>query len=293
MRSLFSTLLAFSIPCQIIASHNGNSTVLGVRTVTVQSNETLRSITEFNHTTKYLEWKLAANAANTTIDQLVESQLALEFDVCFPSKFCPKVTANLNLFEEAFENEVCAEYCDETRFSHTLEVLSVCQDGGHTNYADSGCIDFGLSLQASSKAEAMAVKKELGASIVSSKPVWRALLREIAPEFDNDVTETGILGYYISQDNNETWYPAWDDGQELCKNDAPPFYMKLDPNEYLFPTMTDCCRKHYWWNVRGCAEPENRPCPEGYVPTDEQITREGIFTGKYFGKYPNIFYSGW
>ena len=70
--------------------------------------------------------------------------------------------------------------------------------------------------------------------------------------------------------------------------------MKLDPDTYLAPTMKDCCRKHYCWNVRGCAKTEKRPCPEGYVPTDgEGHGWNPLMDGEFYGSYPNIMYSGW
>ena len=173
------------------------------------------------------------------------------------------------------------------------QILSVCE-ADHATASGHGCIDFGLTMQASSRDEAESIKLELGQYIATSSSLWRELLRELSGE-NVEVDDPDIIGTSISPTMDQIWYPAWNSGSDLCSNDANvPFYMRLDPEEYLAPTMTDCCRKHYWWNVRGCAEPQNRPCPEGYNPADPEIVKaQGLMNGKYFGKYPNIFYSGW
>mmetsp|Transcript_12651 Transcript_12651/g.30873 ORF Transcript_12651/g.30873 Transcript_12651/m.30873 type:complete len:367 (-) Transcript_12651:72-1172(-) len=266
---------------------------LGKVEVSVISNQKLSRIDEFDYISSHKQQREQAQAAEQTNKKL-EFQLALQFDVCFPKHYCPIVTTNKDVFKEKFDSYVCRGYCDQVQYHASLKVLDVCEIGGSNNNGiDNQCINFGLTMQASSKSEAEDIYQELRGIIVSSESVWRELLNELAPQSDPKVGNPDVLGHHISRNTGETWYPAWDSGNELCSNDQNiPFYMKLDPDEYLAPTMTDCCRKHYWWNVRGCAKPENRPCPEGSVPTAEQIANEGIMSGKYFGKYPNIFYPG-
>lgn len=298
MRSLKCPAPLSMLLAVLAAARRGSadSVHLGNVHVSVISNQTLKMLTEFNYTTQGLEHYQHAKEAGITVEESVASRMSLQFDVCFPAKYCSVVSTNRNIFHERFDAHVCRHYCDEASYRSETEVLSVCEVHAATSGYDprgTGCIDFGVVIQATSLDEAGRIKRELGEYISLSKPVWRELLRELS-DFDGDVGDTGIVGSGVySANSDETWYPAWDSGHELCSNGPPPFYMTLDPEEYLASTMTDCCRKHYWWNVRGCAEPQNRPCPEGYVPTDEQTQKEGLMSGKYFGRYPNIFYSGW
>lgn len=285
-------ILSLTAIGQILPKCTSASYVLGTIQVAVQSNETLSLITEFNYTNEQIQNRQRAREANITVEELIASQLALEFDVCFPVNYCPVVVENILQFESVFVTDVCGSYCSQVQYNAALELIGVCED--HSYRHGNGCIDFGLTIQASSRPEAEEIKRELGSSIVSSKSVFRDLLRDLAPHFNGDVDDPDILGSDISENLPQTWYPAWNKGDELCSNDGKePFYMKLDPNQYLAPTMTDCCRKHYWWDVRGCAAPEKTPCPEGYVPTEDDVGWNPLMSGKYYDSYPNIMYPGW
>ena len=278
------------LPTLLIRGTEAHS--LGSVFVNVQSNETLHMITEFNFTnhTQYHGPQVFP------VQELNEASLAMEIDICFPNYYCPKVIEYLYEFETTFLTEICKVYCVEPVYDHALEILSVCEEGSGSNtYNGDGCVDFGLTIHAHDRAKAEEIKLELGALVVDSKPAFWELLHTLAPEFKDNESDLdpNVAGDSVNEDAGETWYPAWNDGNEDCSNDGnPPFYMQLEPENYIFQTRTDCCRKHFWWSVRGCAEPEKRPCPEGYVPDAEQTEREGIMSGKYYGSYPNIFYPG-
>lgn len=244
-------------------------------------------------TNYYVRARLHAHQLGTTVDELVAAQLNLEFDVCFPEQYCPVVQSNIGEFQSTFSTDICGEYCDQNQYQSSLEVLSVCETGG--THDRNACTNFGLTLQASSRAEGEDIKRELGASIASSGSIFWSLLHVLAPEFSGNIEDPSVIGYDISDmHHRNVWYPAWDSGVELCTDDGnEPFYMRLEPEEYLAYTKTDCCRKHFWWNVRGCAAPEERPCPEGYVRTGDDMGWNPLMDAKYYGSYPNIFYPGW
>lgn len=262
--SILTPIILALVPRSATASHE-----LGSVDVTVISNQTLSMITEFNRTNQAVRDQQHADELNITVPELINARLIMQFDVCFDQNYCPLVTANTDLFKSTFETHVCKRYCNQLQYHAVVEVLDVCDgSSSNPNYPSHKCIDFGLTIQAASKPEAEDIKTALEGNIAASKSAWRDLLHELAPQFTPDVSDTDTVGWHISEKPDQTWYPAWDKGHERCSNDANvPFYMKLDPDEYLAPTMTDCCRKHYWWNVRECAEPENRPCPDGWVPT--------------------------
>lgn len=266
---------------------------LGTIHVAVESNETLSMLTEFNYDSEYLRTRQRARAANVTVGEYIASQLVMEFEICFPDRFCPVVEDHVELFESSVLSEVCGAYCEQPRYHADLELLGVCEDR-NSRHAD-GCIDFGLSVQASSLSEAEGIKGELGASLVRYKRTFENLLNELTDgEFEGDIHDPFISGYDISETPAETWFPAWHLGGESCTNDPDvPFYMRLDPDEYLAPSKTDCCRKHFFWNVRECAEPEEDPCPEGYLLAQDDVGWNPLMDGKYYGSYPNIMYPGW
>ena len=266
-----------------LAPHNTNGEILlGKVSVSVVSNQTLQRVDEYNYTRPVLrDISPQALPSGQTENDLINQQLVMQMDVCFPKHYCPIVSTKEEQFKSTFNSHVCRQYCANPQYKSEVEVIDICDLSTYSNY---GCVNFGLTTHASSISEAENIKMELGENMITSKPAWKELLNELAPYFDPDVTTPEIVGYHIGQDTGEVWHPAWDSGTELCSKDSNvPFYMKLDPDEYLAPTMTDCCRKHYWWNVRGCAEPQNRPCPEGWVQTAEQTAREGIMSGKYYG----------
>ena len=172
--TLLSIILSQLLPYRISASHS-----LSTIQVTVQSNETLSLITEFNHTTKHIRAQQHAREANVTVEELIASQLVLEFDVCFPDYYCPVVGNNTYLFESTFLTNVCGQYCDHIQYHHVLQVLGVCEID-HVSSHGNGCINFGLIIQASSRSEAEDIKIELGASIVISNNVLRDLTMSTA-----------------------------------------------------------------------------------------------------------------
>ena len=262
--------------------------------ITVISNQTLSLIQEYNNRTNTDSDVRASDAVATT-----DSQMFLQFDVCFQNEYCAIVSDHEENFTSTFVTNVCQEYCNSNaQYDSNVEVLGICNDVNTNATGSNGCINYGLTIQASTKSEAESIYQDIQENIVSSKSVWRELLIEIVPNFSTTIdgsttNQNVVVGQYIDGSlANEIWYPAWNDDTELCNNDNKiPFYMLLDPNEYLTTNMADCCRKHYWWNVRGCSDPSNRPCPNGYVFTDDDTL--GVMSGMYYGSYPNIFYSGW
>ena len=54
---------------------------------------------------------------------------------------------------------------------------------------------------------------------------------------------------------NGDFYPDWESGSNsgTCLNDGgfPP-YMLNDQDYYLFPTLGQCCKKHFSWNLSKC-----------------------------------------
>lgn len=289
-RSSISTYI--SIVLGLAVSHQyatAELIALGPRVpITVISNQTLSLIQEYNNRTNP-ESDLGATDAVASAD----SQMFLHFDVCFQNEYCDIVSDHEENFTSAFVTNVCREYCNySAQYDSNVEVLGICNDVNTNSTSGNGCINYGLTIQASTKSEAESIYQDIQENIVTSKSVWRELLIEIVPDFSTTIDGTMIGQYIDGSLANEIWYPAWNDDTELCNNDNKiPFYMLLDPNEYLATNMADCCRKHYWWNVRGCADPKNRPCPNGFVFTDDENL--GVMNGMYYGSYPNIFYSGW
>ena len=260
--------------------------ILGTRAVTIESNETLREkdvfqVEEKFDTDVYDEYVLAQEKLAR-----LDTALHMQIKVCFPQRDCGHVNNSTSDFEGAFVDQVCGQYCKEERYEHTLTTLGVC-DGPPEE--PTGCISFGLTVQLETEEEAQDARREIGAAIAGSFDVFSALLPSIV---------TGGLEVVDTSINRNvgggTWYPAWGSagGGQICSDDGnEPFYMKLNPDEYLAKSKVDCCRMHWWWDVRGCADPTALPCPEGYNPVSE-IYREGLMAGAFYGVYPNVYYPG-
>jgi kynurenine formamidase len=101
MRSQLPVLLSI-ILVQLLSYRISASRALGKIQITVQSNDTLSLITEFNHTNAHIRAHPHAHEANVTVEELIASQLVLEFDVCFPDHYCPVVVSNIDQFESKF-----------------------------------------------------------------------------------------------------------------------------------------------------------------------------------------------
>lgn len=259
--------------------------VLGTRSVTIESNETLREkdvyqVEEKFDTEPYEEYVLAQEKRAR-----LDTALHMQFNVCFPPRDCEHVRNTTSDFEGAFVGQVCGRYCRKRRYEHTLTTLGVCD----APPGEPTCISFGLTVQLETEEEAEDARREIGAAVAGSSDVFSALLPAtvtVGPE---------VVGTSVSRNAGDgTWYPAWGSagGGHICSDDGnEPFYMKLNPDEYLAKTKVDCCRMHWWWDVRGCADPTSLPCPEGYDPVSE-IQREGLMAGAFYGVYPNVYYPG-
>ena len=272
--------------------------------VTLNSNQTLTFIQEYSSPSDRI-----SSAANGVIQEpfIDENKIRLQFDVCFDPQYCSTVSTNQNQFVSTLSTNVCGSYCQGAnnivQYESNVEVLDVCNNAGinvPTIATKSGytCINMAITIQASNIIEANNIYTQLQDDAVSTKTVWRTLFTQLIPNFPPaDIFNADIAGNYITladpATSNETWYPEWHDDIQLCSNDPKnqPGYMSTRPDEYLSSNMVDCCRKHYWWMVRECADPSNRPCPDGYVVTAEEML--GVMNGMYYGEYPNIFYSGW
>ena len=266
--------------------------VLGTRSVTIESNETLRDQDTYRAAEKFdMDAYDTFVLAQEKLARL-DTALHMQFDVCFPPKDCGFVSNSTSDFEGAFVNDVCGKYCRKKRYEHTLATLSVCDQPPEEVM---GCISFGLTVQLETVDEAEEARREIGAAIAGSFDVFSALLPTTVTSSYVDLRGgPEVVGTSINRVEGRTWYPAWGSagGGHICSDDGnEPFYMKLNPDEYLADTKVDCCRKHWWWDVRGCADPTALPCPEGYDPVSE-IRREGLMAGAFYGVYPNVYFPG-
>ena len=270
--------------------------------ITLSSNQTLTFIQEYDHLpNRTASYSLQQDTLLANNDDM--NKVLLSFDVCFAYEYCSTVSQYENDFIDTFKTNVCQDYCVDSQYNSNIEIINVCNNGIGNNDG-SGCINLQLKLTASTISNAQSINQELRTNTIITKSVWRSLLSTIIPNFPmNEYWNTDIVGHYIAADddvngnnitlsNNDTWYPV-SGGIELCSNDnrTIPDYMTLQPKHYLSTTMVHCCQKHYWWAVRECSDPSNRPCPEGYTFTNDENL--GVMSGMYYGEYPNIYYSGW